>query len=149
MRVGSDVGLRGSADLGRYWLWIRCFDTTCTYAGRVFAFTCSCLSCRITTYVQESLMLLSEYHGLTCVEQQITLYPHRDENNLWRIINGSAPDGPATYAWDDVPFENVLTGSRIRLEHKTTDKRLHSHDIRPSVSDVDFQNEVSGYGFEG
>lgn len=95
------------------------------------------------------LMLLSEYHGLTCVEQQITLYPHRDENNLWRIINGSAPDGPATYAWDDVPFENVLTGSRIRLEHKTTDKRLHSHDIRPPVSDVDFQNEVSGYGFEG
>ncbi len=86
---------------------------------------------------------------LTRAEQQITLYPHRDENNLWRIVNGSAPDGPATYPWDDLPFEHVLTGSRVRLEHKTTDKRLHSHDVRPPVSDVDFQNEVSGYGFEG
>jgi len=87
--------------------------------------------------------------SLIWVEQQITLYPHRDENNLWRITNGSAPYGPATIPWDDLPFENVLTGSRIRLEHKITNKRLHSHDVRPPVSDVEFQNEVSGYGFEG
>jgi len=26
---------------------------------------------------------------------------------------------------------------------------LHSHEIRPPVSDVDFQNEVSGYGLPG
>ena len=38
---------------------------------------------------------------------------------------------------------------KIRLEHKTTEKRLHSHDVRPPVSEVDFQNEVSGYGFPG
>lgn len=35
----------------------------------------------------------------------------------------------------------------VRLSHKTTDKRLHSHDQRAPVSEVDFQNEVSGYGF--
>ena len=35
---------------------------------------------------------------------------------------------------------------QIRLLHITTGKRLHSHDIRPPVTEVDFQNEVSGYG---
>ncbi|KAK8858417.1 hypothetical protein IAR55_002644 [Kwoniella newhampshirensis] len=82
-------------------------------------------------------------------QQQITLYPHRDENNVWRIVNASAADGPASYPWDELPFEYVLTGSKIRLEHVTSEKRLHSHDVRPPVSEVDFQNEVSGYGFPG
>ncbi|KAL7419119.1 Dolichyl-phosphate-mannose--protein mannosyltransferase 1 [Cryptotrichosporon argae] len=82
-------------------------------------------------------------------QQQITLYPHVDENNLWRIVNESAPDGPASYPWNELPIEHVLNGARIRLEHVTTEKRLHSHDVRPPVSEVDFQNEVSGYGFPG
>ncbi|OCF73163.1 dolichyl-phosphate-mannose-protein mannosyltransferase [Kwoniella mangroviensis CBS 8886] len=82
-------------------------------------------------------------------QQQITLYPHRDDNNVWRIVNASAPDGPASYPWDDIPTEWVLTGTKIRLEHVITEKRLHSHDVRPPVSEVDFQNEVSGYGFPG
>ena len=43
----------------------------------------------------------------------------------------------------------MLAGTKIRLEHVTTDKRLHSHDVRPPVSEVDFQNEVSAYGFPG
>lgn len=30
-----------------------------------------------------------------------------------------------------------------------TEKRLHSHDMRPPISEVDFQNEVSAYGFAG
>lgn len=38
---------------------------------------------------------------------------------------------------------------KIRLTHVVTEKRLHSHDVRPPVSDVDFQNEVSAYGFPG
>nr|ODO01135.1 dolichyl-phosphate-mannose-protein mannosyltransferase [Cryptococcus depauperatus CBS 7855] len=82
-------------------------------------------------------------------QQQITLYPHRDENNVWRIVNASTPDGAVEYPWDDLPFEYVLTGTKIRLEHIVTQKRLHSHDVRPPVSEVDFQNEVSGYGFPG
>ncbi|ORX40287.1 putative Dolichyl-phosphate-mannose--protein mannosyltransferase 2 [Kockovaella imperatae] len=81
-------------------------------------------------------------------QQQITLYPHRDDNNLWRITNGSSVDD-AQYDWDTLPFDYVLTGSKIRLEHTSTFKRLHSHDVRPPVSDVEFQNEVSGYGYEG
>jgi dolichyl-phosphate-mannose-protein mannosyltransferase len=84
-------------------------------------------------------------------EQQITLYPHRDDNNIWRIVNASDPsgEGPVAYAWDDLPFQEVLAGTKIRLEHVTTEKRLHSHDVRPPVSEVDFQNEVSAYGFPG
>ncbi|KAL8867794.1 MAG: hypothetical protein Q9174_005432, partial [Haloplaca sp. 1 TL-2023] len=30
-----------------------------------------------------------------------------------------------------------------------TDRRLHSHDVRPPVSEADWQNEVSAYGYEG
>lgn len=82
-------------------------------------------------------------------QQQITLYPHKDENNVWRLVNASAPDGAVSYPWDDLPFESIITGTKIRLEHVQTEKRLHSHDVRPPVSEVDFQNEVSGYGFPG
>ena len=39
--------------------------------------------------------------------------------------------------------------SRIKLKHIATDRHLHSHDHRPPVSDVDFQNEVSAYGDRG
>ena len=37
----------------------------------------------------------------------------------------------------------------IRLEHIITEKRLHSHDVRPPVTEVDWQNEVSAYGYPG
>ena len=38
---------------------------------------------------------------------------------------------------------------KVRFRHIITDKSLHSHDYRPPISDVDFQNEVSGYGMTG
>ena len=38
---------------------------------------------------------------------------------------------------------------RVKLRHISTDKALHSHEVRPPVSDVDFQNEVSAYGMPG
>lgn len=40
-------------------------------------------------------------------------------------------------------------GSRIKFRHVATEKNLHSHDYRPPVSEVDFQNEVSAYGMAG
>ncbi|KAG0696146.1 MIR motif-containing protein [Suillus ampliporus] len=40
-------------------------------------------------------------------------------------------------------------GSCIKSRHTVTNKALHSHDVRLPVSDVDFQNEVSGYGMAG
>lgn len=41
----------------------------------------------------------------------------------------------------------MLDKTFIRLHHAPSGKKLHSHDIRPPVSEVDFQNEVSAYGF--
>jgi dolichyl-phosphate-mannose-protein mannosyltransferase len=82
------------------------------------------------------------------LEQQITLYPHRDANNLWRIINATIGDEPDD-EWETAPIHHVTTGMRVKLPHITTEKRLHSHDVRPPISDVDFQNEVSGYGMAG
>ncbi|KAI0688800.1 glycosyltransferase family 39 protein [Cerioporus squamosus] len=81
-------------------------------------------------------------------QQQITLYPHRDSNNDWRIVNASADGDPYTN-WVDHDIAYITGGTRVKLRHIQTDKSLHSHDIRPPVSDVDFQQEVSGYGIPG
>ncbi|KAI0092678.1 glycosyltransferase family 39 protein [Irpex rosettiformis] len=78
-------------------------------------------------------------------QQQITLYPHRDSNNEWRIVNATATPDPYT-AWSYQSFQHVHTGDRIKLRHIATEHSLHSHDYRPPVSDVDFQQEVSAYG---
>lgn len=78
-------------------------------------------------------------------EQQITLYPHRDDNNNWRILNATR-DGDPDHDWEGKPLTYIEPGMKIKLKHIATDKHLHSHDQRPPVSDVDFQQEVSGYG---
>ncbi|KAF8919457.1 glycosyltransferase family 39 protein [Mucidula mucida] len=80
-------------------------------------------------------------------QQQVTLYPHRDTNNEWRIVNATAWTGEPD--WTAEPIHYVFNGAKIRLRHTSTDKALHSHDVRPPVSDVDFQNEVSAYGMNG
>lgn len=88
-------------------------------------------------------------------QQQITLYPHKDENNVWLLENQTQPEGldgkPITgpKAWDAVPPTMIKDGSIIKLYHFTTARRLHSHDLRPPVTEADWQNEVSAYGYEG
>ena len=82
---------------------------------------------------------------LVLIEQQVTLYPHRDGNNDWRIFNAS----DHTFEWSSNPLSYITHGTRIKLQHIATEKHLHSHDHRPPVSDVDFQNEVSAYGLPG
>ncbi|KAJ8583501.1 glycosyltransferase family 39 protein [Rhizopogon salebrosus TDB-379] len=81
-------------------------------------------------------------------QQQITLYPHRDENNLWRVLNATV-DGYEQYDYEHKPIVYIEHGTRIKLRHVVTDKAMHSHEVRPPVSDVDFQNEVSAYGMAG
>lgn len=87
-------------------------------------------------------------------QQQITLYPHKDENNVWLLENQTQPeglDGPilGIQAWDAVEPVPIKDGAILRLYHVVTDRRLHSHDVRPPVSEADWQNEVSAYGYEG
>lgn len=83
------------------------------------------------------------------VEQQITLYPHRDENNNFQVLNVSSTSTIVPLDWTLPEPVYLKDGDQIRLEHVSSKKRVHSHDVRPPISEVDFQNEVSGYGFEG
>ncbi|KAF2653569.1 glycosyltransferase family 39 protein [Lophiostoma macrostomum CBS 122681] len=90
-------------------------------------------------------------------QQQITLYPHKDENNIWLLENQTLPEvldpnspkpeGPK--AWDSHGPVWIEDGAVIKLYHVTTDRRLHSHDVRAPVTEADWQNEVSAYGYEG
>lgn len=49
----------------------------------------------------------------------------------------------------DFPTRPIKDKMWIKLNHTISRKMLHSHDHRPPVSEVDWQNEVSGYGFDG
>jgi len=74
-------------------------------------------------------------------QQQITCYSHRDSNNIW-IIEKIDNSTKAT-------FQQLKNGDTIRLLHKTTQRRLHSHgndEFKPPVSQQDFQYEATGYG---
>lgn len=77
-------------------------------------------------------------------QQQITCYPHKDANNDWMLYN-------ETNSYDPVSQAPVVVRNNavVKLWHPTTQKRLHSHDVRPIVTEVDWQNEASCYGFEG
>ncbi|KAF2862167.1 glycosyltransferase family 39 protein [Piedraia hortae CBS 480.64] len=93
-------------------------------------------------------------------QQQITLYPHKDENNVFVVENQTQPIDWAAdptgntsvvgpLAWDTLEPDWVKDGSVIKLYHITTDRRVHSHDVRPPITEADWQNEVSAYGYEG
>lgn len=74
-------------------------------------------------------------------QQQITLYPHLDSNNDWLIepYNTSMPE----------TFTPIRDGTKVRLQHVVSKRRLHSHDEKPPVSERDWQKEASCYGYEG
>lgn len=88
-------------------------------------------------------------------QQQITLYPHKDTNNLWLIENQTQPldangvEIEGVTAWDNITKNYIHDGDIIKLTHIETFRRLHSHDHRPPVTEADWQFEVSAYGFEG
>ena len=89
-------------------------------------------------------------------QQQITLYPHKDENNIWLMENQTQPFDFAknetingTKAWDELDPTYMMDGTVVRLYHTMSDRRLHSHDVRPPVTEADWQNEVSAYGYAG
>ncbi|KAI5801502.1 dolichyl-phosphate-mannose-protein mannosyltransferase [Peziza echinospora] len=84
-------------------------------------------------------------------QQQITLYPHKDSNNVWVVENQTNPEnGVGISGYDEIsPPILIEDGANIRLYHASTDRRLHSHDVRPPITEADWQNEVSAYGHKG
>lgn len=77
-------------------------------------------------------------------QQQVTLYPHSDQNNDFLVENYTIAEGDFQ---DTQAF--LKHGDVIRLKHVSTGRRIHSHDFRPPVSEADYQNEVSAYGYPG
>lgn len=93
-------------------------------------------------------------------QQQVTLYPFSpDENNEWYIVKAPGPgDPPPPVDEHGVPLAvegpheaekhwgGNLTylehGMEVRLIHKRSEKRLHSHDVRPPITEADYQQEV-------
>lgn len=88
-------------------------------------------------------------------QQQITLYPHKDHNNVFLLENQTQPlnalGEPITNvtAWDEIEPSYIQNGAIVKLYHIATDRRVHSHDHRPPVTEADWQNEVSAYGYKG
>ncbi|ODQ78626.1 glycosyltransferase family 39 protein [Babjeviella inositovora NRRL Y-12698] len=75
-------------------------------------------------------------------QQQITLYPHLDQNNLWYLELYNTTEAPTS-------FEALTDGTKVRMKHIGTGKRLHSHDEKAPVATQDWQKEATCYGFEG
>ncbi|KAI8324712.1 protein O-D-mannosyltransferase [Martensiomyces pterosporus] len=82
-------------------------------------------------------------------QQQITLYGFRDDNNFWTITRTDADEEKFQNSSDPSALQQIKDGDIVRLMHWKTHRRLHSHDERPPVTTHDYQNEVSGYGWEG
>jgi dolichyl-phosphate-mannose-protein mannosyltransferase len=77
-------------------------------------------------------------------QQQVTLYPFKDQNNWWRIIKA---DSEENYESNDILgnewLQYVRHGDIVLLEHVRTEPHmLHSHDIPAPVTDTDYHFEV-------
>ncbi|ORX54545.1 PMT-domain-containing protein [Hesseltinella vesiculosa] len=72
-------------------------------------------------------------------QQQVTLYPHQDSNNWWTLYKDN------TEKVDEIEY--IRHGDIVRLKHDDTGKRLHTHNHRPPMSELDYHSEVSAYGF--
>ncbi|KAI9005887.1 Dolichyl-phosphate-mannose-protein mannosyltransferase-domain-containing protein [Gaertneriomyces semiglobifer] len=82
-------------------------------------------------------------------QQQITLYPFTDENSLFKVLPALTVNNGSTSEPNITEWRRIKNGDIIRLEHVPTNKRLHSHDQPPPVSDKEHYYEVSGYGASG
>ncbi|CEP18337.1 hypothetical protein [Parasitella parasitica] len=85
--------------------------------------------------------LHSHEHQYPHGKQQVTVYSHVDEQNLWII--------ESIHATNFTTPKFVKNGDVVRLVHAKTYRRLHTHDIRPATNDKRYQYEVSAYGYKG
>ena len=81
------------------------------------------------------------------MQQQVALYPFKDDNNWWRIMKAgehSEPTHRDILGKDNKTWlEYVRSGDTIILEHvATAPKKLHSHDFPAPVTDTTYHKEV-------
>ena len=87
-------------------------------------------------------------------QQQVTIYHHKDANNLFAIKRPYVPDLTYTPADLDSPMEeedliNVRHGDQIRLLHLITGRFLHSHNEQAPISTKkEHHAEVTCYGHD-
>ncbi|KAJ8594799.1 hypothetical protein M405DRAFT_878538 [Rhizopogon salebrosus TDB-379] len=75
------------------------------------------------------------------------LHPHaHNYPGRMRKISGEC-SMQRSMAMNNATLSYIEHGTRIKLRDVVTDKAVHSHDVRPPVSDVDLQDEVSAYGW--
>ena len=81
-------------------------------------------------------------------QQQITLYGWSDDNSIF-IVRPAIQDKDGALSevsLNETSFTKITDGTVVRLQHLTTKKYLHSHNVRAPVSTNGYYNEVSGYG---
>lgn len=87
-------------------------------------------------------------------QQQVTIYHHRDSNNIFVIRRPFVAEVTYTEAdLQDTPESEALVnlrhGDKVRLLHAGTGRYLHSHnEVAPVSTKKDNHNEVSCYGHE-
>ncbi|KAK8847542.1 hypothetical protein IAR55_005400 [Kwoniella newhampshirensis] len=74
------------------------------------------------------------------LQQQVTCYHYKDDNNNWIIT----PTWAADPVDPDGPIKFLKDGDQVRLVHAATGRNLHSHTIAAPVTKENF--EVAGYG---
>ncbi|KAJ3140838.1 hypothetical protein HK100_008854 [Physocladia obscura] len=81
-------------------------------------------------------------------QQQITVYPFKDDNSKFIIKYGLEVKNHTVIDRKVEKLEYLKNGDIIRLEHVATGKKLHSHDVKAPVTVNEHHWEVSGYGDE-
>jgi len=74
------------------------------------------------------------------LQQQVTCYHYKDDNNHWIIT----PSWDADPVDSDGPLRYLRSGDTIRLLHHSTGRNLHSHPIAAPVTKESW--EVAAYG---
>lgn len=81
-----------------------------------------------------------QHYPVGSSQQQVTCYHYKDENNEWVILP----------RWDERPLDlnepirYLADGDLVRLQHASTTRNLHSHNVPAPVTKLN--NEVSCYG---
>eukprot|EP00051_Salpingoeca_urceolata_P023687 m.407471 g.407471 ORF g.407471 m.407471 type:complete len:560 (+) comp20138_c0_seq1:3375-5054(+) len=80
-------------------------------------------------------------------QQQITTYPYKDSNNLFRVKRQEPQGEQDLPLGEDEPLVFVRSGDRLRLEHVNTRRNLHSHPLQAPVTTR--HRQVTAYGNDG